>query len=168
MKPKARQVSCSFRDKTKSFFFLPHFLSLIPSIICQLFFSLFFPLSTFSLCHNPPPPLLPPEHTYTFTQTLSLRDGLCLSISLQWPSYKAGVWRLRPAADAAVDWPFISSLQTVLNSHQGGADYSWQEKWLCVGRGCCYIRLSLFSYPLWGFYSFQRNRALIGKIRKNM
>lgn len=56
-------------------------------------------------------------HTYIYTQTLSLSDGLCLSISLQWPSYKAGVWRFRPAADAAVDWPFICSLQTVLNSH---------------------------------------------------
>lgn len=56
-------------------------------------------------------------HTHTHARAQWLRDGPCLSISLQWSSYKDGVWRVGPAADAAVDRSFICSLQTVLNSH---------------------------------------------------
>lgn len=50
--------------------------------------------------------LLPPSH-----QTLPLKDGLCLSISPRWPSYKAGVWRsgLQQMLPRLVGWSEQSS-----------------------------------------------------------
>lgn len=106
-----RSAVLSARRGMSPFLLLTPSSSFPPSFV-NYFSSLFFSLSLTLLYVKSPS-----QHTHVCTQTLCLRDGLCLSISLQWPSYKAGVWRVRPAADAAVDWPFICSLQTVLNSH---------------------------------------------------
>lgn len=81
-----------------------------------------------------PPFSCPPSNTHTciYLRALHLRDGLCLSISLQWPSNMAGVWRVRPAADAAADGLFICRLYWIVirvepTIHDRRSDYVWEE-----------------------------------------